>query len=81
MVNDKINEKGIEMELRELLRENDIATLSRTVVDEMEFPVFIVNCKGPFPTERRFPYNGLEYALSNYEQAEKYYNYLTLPLN
>ena len=42
----------------EVLRENKAAVMVRTVVDEMEFPEFIVMTLGPFPTERVFKYNG-----------------------
>ena len=56
-----------------VLRENEVAVLTKTVVDEMEFPEFIVTMIGPFPTERAFRYD-------EYDLAEKYYNYLTLPL-
>ena len=58
----------------ELLRENELAMLTKTVVDEMEFPEFIVKTIGPFSTERVFKYD--QYAL-----AENYYNYLSSPLN
>ena len=57
-----------------VLNENEIGRLAKTVVDEFDFPEYIVTCKGPFPTERVFKYN--QYAL-----AENYYNYLTNPLN
>jgi len=57
----------------EVLRESPIALLMKTVVDEMEFPNFIVKMIGPFPTERVFKYD-------EYHLAENYYNYLTLPL-
>ena len=57
----------------EVLRENEVAMLTKTVVDEMEFPEFIVTMIGPFPTERVFKYD-------QFELAEKYYNYLTCPL-
>ena len=57
-----------------VLRENEVAVLTKTVVDEMEFPEYIVKSIGPFSTERVFKYN--QYAL-----AENYYNYLTNPLN
>ena len=56
-----------------VLRENEVAVLTKTVVDEMEFPEFIVTMIGPFPTERVFRYD-------EYDLAEKYYNYLTLSL-
>ena len=58
----------------ELLRENELAMLTKTVVDEMEFPEFIVTTFGPFPTERTFRYD-------QYDLAENYYNYLTNPLS
>ena len=53
----------------EVLRENELGRLVKTVVDEMDFPEFIVTCKGPFPTERVFEYD-------QYHLAENYYNYL-----
>ena len=56
-----------------VLKENEIGRLAKTVVDEMDFPEYIVTCKGPFPTERVFKYN-------QYHLAEDYYNYLTSPL-
>tara|TARA_R110000851_G_scaffold320374_1_gene485200 strand:+ start:85 stop:312 length:228 start_codon:yes stop_codon:yes gene_type:complete len=56
-----------------VLNESDIAVLMKTVVDEFEFPNYIVKTIGPFSTERVFKYD--EYAL-----AENYFNYLTLPL-
>ena len=57
-----------------VLRENEVAVLTKTVVDEMEFPEFIVKTIGPFSTERAFRYD-------EYDLAEKYYNYLTNPLS
>jgi len=63
----------------EVLRESEAAVLTKTVVDEMEFPEFIVK-RLDTGEERVFTYNGLTDALSEYEQAEKYYNYLTLDL-
>ena len=57
-----------------VLRENEVAVLTKTVVDEMEFPEFIVKTIGPFSTERAFRYD-------QYDLAEKYYNYLTNPLS
>jgi len=51
----------------EVLSENPIAVLMKTVVDEMEFPEFIVKTIGPFSTERAFRYD-------QYDLAEKYYN-------
>ena len=53
----------------EVLRESPIALLMKTVVDEMEFPQFIVKMIGPFSTERVFNYD-------EYHLAENYYNYL-----
>tara|TARA_R110001583_G_scaffold147400_1_gene299489 strand:- start:448 stop:666 length:219 start_codon:yes stop_codon:yes gene_type:complete len=53
-----------------VLNENGLGRLAKTVVDEMDFPEYIVTCKGPFPTERVFKYD--QYAL-----AEDYYNYLS----
>jgi len=63
----------------EVLRESEAAVMTKTVVDEMEFPEFIVK-RLDTGEERVFTYNGLTDALSEYEQAEKYYNYLTLDL-
>ena len=57
-----------------VLKEKDVAVLTKTVVGEFDFPEYIVTMNGPFPTERVFKYD--EYAL-----AENYYNYLTNPLN
>ena len=48
-----------------VLRENEAVVMVKTVVDEFEFPEYIVTCKGPFPTERVF---------SEYTDAEAYYN-------
>ena len=50
-----------------VLKDNKAAVLMKTVVDEMEFPEFIVTTFGPFPTERVFRYD-------QYDLAEKYYN-------
>ena len=63
----------------ELLRENEVATMVRTVVDEFEFPQYIVK-RLDTGEERVFTYNGLTDGLSEFAQAEKYYNYLTLDL-
>ena len=63
----------------EVLRENKSAVLMKTVVDEMEFPQYIVK-RLDTSEERVFTHNGLTDGLSEYEQAEKYYNYLTLDL-
>lgn len=63
----------------ELLRENEVATMVRTVVDEFEFPQYIVK-RLDTGEERVFTYNGLTDALSEYSQAEKYYNYLSYDL-
>jgi len=57
-----------------VLKEKDVAVLTKTVVGEMDFPEFIVTMNGPFPTERVFKYD-------QYDLAENYYNYLTNPLN
>ena len=57
-----------------VLNENEIGRLAKTVVDEFDFPEYIVTCKGPFPTERVFKYD-------EYHLAENYYNYLTNPLS
>ena len=54
----------------EVLRENEVAVMMKTVVDEMEFPEFIVKTIGPFSTERAFRYD-------QYHLAEDYYNYLS----
>ena len=53
-----------------VLNESSIAVLMKTVVDEMEFPEYIVKTVGPFSTERVFKYD-------QYDLAEDYYNYLT----
>jgi len=47
-----------------VLKENELAVLMKTVVDEMEFPEFIVKTIGPFSTEKVF---------SEYTDAEAYY--------
>ena len=47
-----------------VLKENELAVLMKTVVDEMEFPEFIVKTIGPFSTEKVF---------SEYTDAETYY--------
>ena len=52
------------------LRENEVAVMMKTVVDEMEFPEFIVKTIGPFSTERAFRYD-------QYHLAEDYYNYIS----
>jgi len=49
----------------EVLRENELAVMMKTIVDEMEFPQFIVKTIGPFSTEKVF---------SEYVDAETYYN-------
>tara|TARA_R110000796_G_scaffold65749_1_gene151716 strand:+ start:376 stop:594 length:219 start_codon:yes stop_codon:yes gene_type:complete len=54
----------------EVLRENEVAVMMKTVVDEMEFPEFIVKTIGPFPTERAYRYD-------QYHLAEDYYNYIS----
>jgi hypothetical protein len=51
----------------EVLNENGLAVMMKTIVDEMEFPQFIVKTIGPFSTERVFRYD-------QYDLAEKYYN-------
>ena len=48
-----------------VLNENELAVLMRTVVDEFEFPEYIVKTIGPFSTERVF---------FEYVDAETYYN-------
>ena len=48
----------------EVLRDSEAAVLMKTVVDEMEFPEFIVKTIGPFSTEKVF---------SEYTDAEAYY--------
>ena len=52
-----------------VLKENEVAVLTKTVVDEMEFPEFIVKTTGSNSTERVFKYD-------QYHLAEDYYNYL-----
>ena len=47
-----------------VLKENELAVLMKTVVDEMEFPEYIVKTIGPFSTEKVF---------SEYTDAETYY--------
>ncbi len=49
----------------EVLRENEAVVMVKTVVDEFDFPEYIVISKGPFPVEKVF---------SEYVDAEKYYN-------
>jgi len=48
-----------------VLRENEMGIMMKTVVDEMDFPEFIVTTKGPFLVEKRF---------DEYTSAETYYN-------
>jgi hypothetical protein len=48
-----------------VLDENEAVKMVKTVVDEFDFPEYIVYSKGPFPTEKVF---------SEYVDAEKYYN-------
>tara|TARA_B100001094_G_scaffold32860_1_gene27358 strand:+ start:8682 stop:8888 length:207 start_codon:yes stop_codon:yes gene_type:complete len=48
-----------------VLRENEAVVMVKTVVDEFDFPEYIVTSKGPFPVEKVF---------SEYVDAEKYYN-------
>ena len=65
-----------------VLKENEVATMVRNVVDEFEFPEYISK-RLDTGEERVFTYNGLGDdfpALSEYEQAEKYYNYLSYDL-
>ena len=62
-----------------VLNENEVAVLMKTVVDEFEFPEYIVK-RLDTGEERVFTHNGLTDALSEYEQAEKYYNYLSYDL-
>ena len=50
-----------------VLRDSEVAVLMKTVVDEMEFPEFIVKTIGPFSTEKVFSYD-------DYKGAETYYN-------
>ena len=47
-----------------VLKENELAVLMKTVVDEMEFPEYIVKTIGPFSTEKVF---------DDYTDAETYY--------
>ena len=63
----------------EVLRENKSAVLMKTVVDEFEFPQYIVK-RLDTSEERVFTYNGLTDGLSEFAQAEKYYNYLSYDL-
>ena len=63
---EKVIEAGWDDRLEvEVLRENHMAVMVKTVVDEMEFPEFIVKTIGPFSTEKVF---------SEYVDAETYYN-------
>ena len=62
-----------------VLNENEAAVLMKTVVDEFEFPQYIVKRLDTME-ERVFTYNGLTDGLSEYEQAEKYYNHLSYGL-
>ena len=48
-----------------VLNENELGRMSKTVVDEFDFPEYIVEVKGPFPIEKRF---------KRYADAEYYYN-------
>ena len=60
-----------------VLNENELAVLMRTVVDEFEFPEYIVKRLDTYTSsisrERVFRYD-------EYELAEKYYNYLATEL-
>ena len=62
-----------------VLNENEVAVLMKTVVDEFEFPQYIVK-RLDTSEERVFTYNGLTDGLSEFAQAEKYYNYLSYDL-
>lgn len=62
-----------------VLDENEAAVLMKTVVDEFEFPQYIVK-RLDNGEERVFTYNGLTDGLSEFAQAEKYYNYLSYDL-
>ncbi len=48
-----------------VLDECGLGRMSKTVVDEFDFPEYIVEVKGPFPIEKRF---------KEYVDAESYYN-------
>ena len=48
-----------------VLKDREVAVLMKTVVDEFEFPEYIVKTIGPFSTEKVF---------SEYTDAETYYN-------
>jgi hypothetical protein len=62
-----------------VLNENEVAVLMKTVVDEFEFPQYIVK-RLDTSEERVFTHNGLTDGLSEFAQAEKYYNYLSYDL-
>ena len=57
-----------------VLKESEVAVMTKTVVGEFDFPEFIVTTIGPFPTERVFKYD-------QHTLAENYYNYLANDLN
>ena len=68
---EKVVEAGWDDRLEvKVLNESSIAVLMKTVVDEFEFPEYIVKTIGPFSTERVFKYD-------QYHLAEDYYNYLS----
>ena len=55
-----------EFDMCKILRhKSDVAVMIKTVVDEFEFPEYIVKTIGPFSTEKVF---------SEYTDAEAYYN-------
>ena len=63
---EKVVEAGWDDRLEvKVLNESSIAVLMKTVVDEFEFPEYIVKTIGPFSTEKVF---------SEYTEAETYYN-------
>lgn len=66
VVEREINKGVLKMErVVEVLRENEAVVMVKTIVDEFDFPEYIVTSKGPFPVEKVF---------SEYVDAEKYYN-------
>ena len=50
-----------------VLDESPFAVMMKTIVDEFEFPQFIVKTIGPFSTEKVFSYD-------DYKGAETYFN-------
>jgi len=51
----------------EVLDESPFAVMMKTIVDEFDFPNFIVKTIGPFSTEKVFEYD-------EYTKAEAYFN-------